>query len=91
MRSPSWRPARAHRLKDESVPWHAEKRTLLTVIAAVCSLAKIDLAEHGVQKKILGAAEVLGLNISAAKISQIVKEVREALEDRQSKRGKSFS
>jgi hypothetical protein len=60
-----------------------EKRTLLTFIAAACRVGKVNLAEHGVQKKIIDAADMLGVRISAATVSSIVKEVRQAVEDRQ--------
>ena len=42
-----------------------EKNTLLTVIAALSSLANIDLAERGSQKKIISAGERLGLTYCA--------------------------
>jgi hypothetical protein len=61
-----------------------EKRTLLTTIFVMSSLDKIDLAERGSQKKIVATSELLGLKLSAATVSRIVKEVREAVEDRRS-------
>lgn len=69
---------------DERALGTRERRTLLTVIAAVCRLATIDLDEQGIQKRIIGAAELLGVKISPATISKVLKEVREAVEDRQS-------
>jgi hypothetical protein len=42
------------------------------------------LAQRGTQKKIIAAADLLGLKISPATISRIVKEVREAVDDRKS-------
>jgi hypothetical protein len=69
---------------DERALRTRERRTLLTVIAAVCSIAKIDVAERGAGKRIVDAADLLGIKISPATISRILKEVREAVEDRKS-------
>ena len=69
---------------DERTLGMRERRTLLTVIAAVCSLDKIDPAERGAAKKIIGAAELLGIKISASAISRILNEIPEAVETRRS-------
>ena len=72
---------------EESLFSTREKTTLLTVIAAACSIPEIDLAEHGSQKKLITAAAELGVPISAPTMTKIAREVREAVDNRKSKAG----
>jgi hypothetical protein len=78
----------AARERVEKIPGHERelgtrsRNTLLTVIAAVCSLAKIDIAERGVATKILGAAERLGIQCDLSTISNTLNEIPEAVERR---------
>jgi hypothetical protein len=70
--------------KKEAPLGTREKNTQLSMMAVLCSLAKIDIAERGAAQKILGEADRLGIKISPSTISRILKEIPEAVERRKS-------
>ena len=59
-----------------------ERRTRLVVIAALCHLSKIKPGSHGEASRIAAATERLGAPVSADTISQIFREIEEAVESR---------
>lgn len=59
-----------------------ERRTLLTIIAALCSKAKIDYHDHGVAIRISKLTEEIGAVVSDDTIRQIIKEVDDAVQTR---------
>lgn len=58
-----------------------EKTILLKVIAAACHEGKIDLAERRAGKRIIGAADLLGLGIGQSTVYKVLQEVREILQE----------
>ena len=59
-----------------------ERRTLLTIIAGLCDMAKIKRGGYGEAKQIASATERLGAPVSADKISLVFVEIDEAVEAR---------
>ena len=59
-----------------------KKNSLLSVIAVLCSLAKINYTERGAGTKITGEAHRLGIKIDGQTVLKILKDVPEAVERR---------
>lgn len=72
----------AHRLKiDEPAPPRA-RRTLLTLIAALCSGSKIDIEARGAAQRIKKMTEEIGAPVDDETIRKILMEIPDALEAR---------
>jgi hypothetical protein len=64
-------------------PLHTkQRRTLLTIIAALCSKARIDCDARGAAQRIKSAVELLGASIDDGTIDTVLKEIPDALEAR---------
>jgi hypothetical protein len=59
-----------------------QRRTLLTVIAALCSQSGIDYDARGAAQRIKRATELLGAPIDDGTLDSILKEIPDALETR---------
>jgi hypothetical protein len=59
-----------------------QRRTLLTVIAALCSKARIDYSARGAAQHIKRATELIGTPIDDGTIDSILKEIPDAVESR---------
>jgi hypothetical protein len=64
-------------------PLHTrQRRTLLTIIAALCDHSKIDYAARGAAQRIKNMAELIGAPIDDGTIDTVLKEIPDALETR---------
>ncbi len=73
----SGRPAKVDR------PLHTrQRRTLLTIIAALCDAAGIDHTERGASQRIKSKTELVGAPIDDGTIFKLLKEIPDALETR---------
>lgn len=64
-------------------PLHTrQRRTLLTIIAAMCEAAKIDYTERGASQRIKSNTELIGAPIDDGTIIKLLKEIPDALETR---------
>jgi len=64
-------------------PLHTrQRRTLLTVIAALCSQAGVEHDARGAAQRIKRATELIGAPIDDGTIDSILKEIPDALESR---------
>ena len=73
----SERPAKVDR------PLHIrQRRTLLTIIAALCNAASIDYTERGASQRIKSETELVGAPIDDGTIIKFLKEIPEAMETR---------
>ncbi len=64
-------------------PLHTrQRRTLLTIIAALCDNAGINYTARGAAQRIKSATEVVGAPIDDGTIDKLLKEIPEALETR---------
>jgi hypothetical protein len=64
-------------------PLHTrQRRTLLTIIAALCAHARIDYKARGAAQRIKSAAELVGAPIDDGTIDKVLKEIPDALETR---------
>lgn len=64
-------------------PLHTrQRRTLLTIIAALCAHAGIDYKARGAAQRIRSAAELVGAPIDDDTIDKVLKEIPDALETR---------
>jgi hypothetical protein len=64
-------------------PLHTrQRRTLLTIIAALCDHANIDYTARGAAQRIRSIAELLGAPIDDGTIDKVLKEIPDALETR---------
>lgn len=59
-----------------------QRRTLLTIIAALCKQAGIDLAARGAAQRVKEAAEGIGAPIDDGTIAKMLSEIPDALETR---------
>jgi len=59
------------------------RRTLLVIIAGLCTKVGIDWNERGVAKRIAGFTEDLGAGVSVDTVRNLLKEIPDALESRQ--------
>ncbi len=59
-----------------------QRRTLLTIIAALCDAAKIDYTERGASQRIKSKTELVGAPIDDETIINVLREIPEALETR---------
>jgi hypothetical protein len=59
-----------------------QRRTLLTIIAAVCKKAGIDTTSRGAAAVIAGATEELGVPVSDDSIRAVLREIPDAIESR---------
>jgi hypothetical protein len=66
---------------DAPIPTRT-KRTMLTIIAALCALAKIKYQERGAAQRIKEGAERLGAPIDDETIINILKQIDDALDSR---------
>ncbi len=73
----SGRPAKVDR------PLHIrQRRTLLTIIAALCDAASIDYTERGASQRIKNKTDLVGAPIDDGTIFKLLKEIPDALETR---------
>jgi hypothetical protein len=64
-------------------PLHTrQRRTLLTIIAALCSQANIDYTARGAAQRFKSATELVGTPIDDGTIDKLLKEIPDALESR---------
>ncbi len=71
------RPAKVDR------PLHIrQRRTLLTIIAALCAAAGIDYTERGASQRIKSETALVGAPIDDGTIMKFLKEIPDALETR---------
>jgi len=59
-----------------------EKRTLLTIIAALCGNARIDYTARGASQRIKEATEAIGAPIDDGTIAKVISAIPDALETR---------
>ena len=59
-----------------------QRRTMLTMIAALCQHAKIDIKARGTAQRIREMTEILGTSIDDETIKKIISEIPEAIESR---------
>ncbi len=59
-----------------------QRRTLLTIIAALCNAASIDYTERGASQRIKSKTELVGVPIDEGTIIKFLKEIPDALETR---------
>ena len=65
------------------LPLHTrQRRTLLTIVAALCEAADIDYTERGASQRIKSTTELLGAPIDDGTIIKLLKEIPDALETR---------
>jgi len=64
-------------------PLHTrQRRTLLTIIAALCDSAGIDYTERGASQRIKSKTELIGASIDDGTIINLLREIPDALETR---------
>jgi hypothetical protein len=59
-----------------------QRRTLLTIIAAICKNAGLDPQQRGISQKIMGMTDMLGAHVDDETIAGLFKEIPDALEKR---------
>jgi hypothetical protein len=59
-----------------------QRRTLLTIIAAVCKHAGLNPQQRGISQKIMGMTDILGAHVDDETIAGLFKEIPDALEKR---------
>jgi hypothetical protein len=64
-------------------PLHTrQRRTLLTIIAALCNAASIDCMERGASQRIKSKTELIGAPVDDDTILNLLEEIPDALETR---------
>ena len=61
---------------------HRSRRTMLTIIAALCNEAGIDYRDRGAAKRISELTDEIGASVTDDTVRKIISELDEAVESR---------